>query len=727
MKEQNKVFLFYRRIFFYLKQHRNLSILLMLFTILMVLFFSMIPLLTKAIFDNALANKDLHLFSMLLGTLIFLLVFLVILWIASDTLHALVGVRICQSLKLAMFKKIHDLSFLYYSQNTEDDLLRRFAEHFSILTYTLTRIFWQVIESIMFLIIASGILIYLNWRMSVLVFLMMLLVFLSASKISKLSDRYLSEKEKIDSSLFQLIREDIDFHETVAALRLKKYRTMQFEQKLPELEKKDFLYNAFVSITATMIGSGVVILRLILIALGSYWVFKGTLTFGDFFAFLTMYISFAYSVADLSQFYPALMQAASGLSKIEELIHLPTESEEEKNLPDLPALSKNIRFNQICFGYAESTHTLKNISFNIFPGESIGIIGASGSGKSTLLAILLRRIMPGSGQIELDGRNIWQYSEGSLLSQFGIVSRYSELFSMSVSENIRMGKLDAQYEEIISAAKAAEIHDEIVALPEGYNTLVSRNENHLSSGQMQRIVLARALISNPRVLVLDEATSALDLYNQDAISKTLQEQASQRTTIIVTHHLREVVNLDKIIFLNKGEILEMGTHTELIQAKGKYHALWEKQTGIDISLDKKEVKIKLDWLKKIPLFSSFSDDLLNFCISKFTSEEAKPGQIIFEENTIGKKFYIIVKGSVLVSKKAENGQRKKGFVLENGDFFGEIALLFSLPRTARITTVETCSFLVLRQEHFAVVLSRLPAEMCESFKQAAYKRLEDLE
>lgn len=715
-----------KRLYHYLKPHYKLSFLLQGVTLLCIAYGAIVPPITQSIFDNALGKKNFPLFYSLLAVLFIGLFVFIAGLVVSDILQTLLGTRICDELKKQMFRKIHYLSAENYRQNVPGNLLHRFGEHFETVSYALTQVVLGYFSNVLFTIAAGGILIYLNWQLSIFVFLLMPVIFYAAHKVSELGVRETDMKDDQENALFEMAREDIDLHTPIKMLRLKEARIQQFESGLHQLEKKDFWANFLIASTVTIIKAGIIFLRLVIIILGSYWVFTGYLSFGSFFAFLTMYISFSATINDVVTSYPVLIRASQGMAAIEELALFPTNEEQQKNLPELGRFSKSIKFKHVSFAYTEGQNVLDDINLEIFAGESVGIIGVNGAGKSTLFDLLLRQDKPTAGQIELDGKDIWAYSEDSLLSQFGMVLRHPGLFHISIFDNIRMGKLDATYQDIITAAKAAEIHDEILAFPDGYNTVLNWSEENISAGQMQRIILARALVSNPAILVLDEATSVLDAYNQEAINMTLRQQARLRTTIMVTHHLKETRFLKKIIMLDKGKIAEIGSHDELIQAKGKYYQLWEKQTGVDISADKRQVKIDLDWLRRIPLFETFTDELLHFCAEKFIIEEAKPNQIVFEEKRVGKKFYIIARGRVEISKKLTGKNRKDIAVLENGDYFGEIALLYSRPRTARAMAKEMCSFLVLRQEQFAAVLGKLPQDVRENFLRTAMERLQEL-
>lgn len=722
---KSSLFYLYKTIFSYLIKYYKLSLPLTIFTLIMIAYTAIIPLITKEIFDNALAHNDIHLFVILLSILMSGLLFLIILWIVTDILQSIIGVKISNDLRLRMFEKIHYLTMRNYRQNIPGNLLSR-SENCIILNYVLTQVFWGAIGSLLFVVLAGCIMLYLNWQISLLVFTIMPLTFFIANKISVMAEHQSTIKEQDEAIIFAMMREDIDYHALITLLRLKRFRINQFDQKLHSFENKDFLYNIFLLLTNTAIASGIVFLQLSIIALGSYWVFTNKLTIGSFIAFLTIFSTFSYSMNALGQFYPALIKASHGLASIQELLEFPTHYEQKKLLPHLDRLTRNIKFTHVNFGYLSEQMILNDITFEILIGESVAIIGVSGSGKSTILDLLLRQEMPDSGTIKYDGKNIWEYSEYSCLSHIGIVPRLPCLFLMSISDNIRMGKLEATQEEIIAAAKSAEIHDEIIKLPEGYNTMVLEGGSNLSTGQIQRIVLARALVSNPSILILDEATSSLDASNQNAIHATLLKQASCRTTVMITHNLKEAISFKKIIFLDKGRIIETGNHNELMKAKGAYYKLWKKQSGVNISNDMSHVEIKSSWIKKVPLLNNIGSELLNTLADKFMIEEVPTDQIVFEQGSIGEKFYIIVKGSVAISKYDNiMNQQKDVAVLEEGDFFGEIALLHTMPRTARVKTLENCIFLVLHQKQFVNVFNKLPIETRDKLHIIAKKRLKN--
>jgi ATP-binding cassette subfamily B protein len=247
-------------------------------------------------------------------------------------------------------------------------------------------------------------------------------------------------------------------------------------------------------------------------------------------------------------------------------------------------------FKDVFFKYPERNESLRdfdnheyvlsNINLEIQAGQSVAFVGPSGSGKSTLLHLLLHDIKATQGQLLIDGIHYDDIYLPSLFKQIGVIYQDALLFNDTIENNIRMGKQTATQDEIIAAARQAELHDDVVKFPLGYDTVVGNKATALSGGQCQRIAIARALISNPALLLLDEATSALDPFNCEAIDQTFNKMAGSRTIISITHRLKSAVNADQIFVMDKGEIVECGKHEELLARRGLYFQLWEKQNEV---------------------------------------------------------------------------------------------------------------------------------------------------
>jgi len=316
----------------------------------------------------------------------------------------------------------------------------------------------------------------------------------------------------------------------------------------------------------------------VVLAIGAYLATKGQITIGTFVTFESAFWEVSYNIAHVMHFIPVSIQSAAAIRHIQELLDEPTRGADRPGAPDLPRITHDITFDRVSFQYEGSaTPVLDGLSLKLDAGKRIAIVGPSGSGKSTLLNLILRLYVPDEGRVTIDGVDIRKVTKESLRRSMAVVFQENMLFNMSLRENIRLGKEGATDEEVMEAARKAEIHRYIMSLPKKYDTPVGERGDTLSGGQRQRIAIARAIIRNPSVLLLDEATSALDQTTEAAINHTLLNVAKGRTMIWSTHRLTSVVEMDEIIVISGGKAIERGSHAELLASNGAYRKLWDDQ------------------------------------------------------------------------------------------------------------------------------------------------------
>jgi ATP-binding cassette subfamily B protein len=324
----------------------------------------------------------------------------------------------------------------------------------------------------------------------------------------------------------------------------------------------------------------VLLLHLVVLAIGAYLATKGQITIGTFVTFESAFWEVSYNIAHIMHFIPVSIQSAAAVRHMQELLDEPTrESDDRPGAPDLPRITNDITFDHVTFQYeGGQTPVLDNFSLKLNVGKSIAIVGPSGSGKSTLLNLILRLYVADEGRVTIDGVDIRRVTRESLRASMAVVFQENMLFNMSIRENIRLGKEGATDEEVVAAARKAEIHRYIMSLPQKYDTPVGERGDTLSGGQRQRIAIARAIVRDPSILLLDEATSALDQTTEAAINKTLLKLAKGRTMIFSTHRLTSVVEMDEIIVISGGKAIERGSHAKLLAAGGVYRKLWDDQS-----------------------------------------------------------------------------------------------------------------------------------------------------
>ncbi|MGB9598186.1 MAG: ABC transporter ATP-binding protein, partial [Candidatus Poribacteria bacterium] len=302
------------------------------------------------------------------------------------------------------------------------------------------------------------------------------------------------------------------------------------------------------------------------------------LTLGEFIAFNMYLMQLMWPVRMLGFIINVSKEAMASGQRIFEILDIKSEVEESKDAKPLPQIAGHISFENVSFKYETSDElVLKNFTLDVQPGETVAILGATGSGKSTLINLIPRFYDPTSGVIKIDGIDVKTVKLESLRKQIGIVLQDTFLFSTTIKENISYGKTDATMDEIISAAKAANIHDFIESLPKGYDTEVGERGVNLSGGEKQRIAIARALLMNPRILILDDSTSSVDTETEHLIQNALSTLVKGRTTFIIAQRLSTVKRADKIIVLENGEIVEQGTHDELLEKGGIYTEIYNMQ------------------------------------------------------------------------------------------------------------------------------------------------------
>ena len=302
-----------------------------------------------------------------------------------------------------------------------------------------------------------------------------------------------------------------------------------------------------------------------------------SITAGSLVAFLTYAVNISNPIKRLSRVIGNIQKALAAAQRVFDVLDLP---EVIKNAPDAKALPKvkgDVRFNDVSFAYNENEEVLSHVSFEVKPGEMIAFVGPSGAGKSTVASLLPRFYDATNGSITIDGQDIRKVTLDSLREQVGIVPQETVLFNGSVYDNILYGRLDATREEVETAAKAANAHDFIMQLPNGYETMLGDRGMNISGGQRQRISIARAILKNPQILILDEATSALDTESERVVQEALDRLMVGRTSFVIAHRLSTIKNADKIMVLEKGQLIEQGNHDELMAMDGLYAHLYKIQ------------------------------------------------------------------------------------------------------------------------------------------------------
>jgi ATP-binding cassette subfamily B protein len=464
---------------------------------------------------------------------------------------------------------------------------------------------------------------------------------------------------------------------------------------------------------------GMLLFNILLVGCGSFLAFKGSLSIGSLVSFNALFVTVSTAVMGLTAVTPSLLQATGGMQRIRELLQEAPAIVEVPNAKPLPPLLSGVRFENVSFGYTNEQTNLRNVGMNLPAGSRIAFVGHSGCGKSTNLNLIVRFYDPKAGRITFDGIDLREAQLDSLYQQIGIVFQESFLFNTSIRENIRLGKPEASDADVEAAANMAELHELIMQMPEGYDTIVGERGGRLSGGQRQRVAIARALIRNPSLIILDEATSALDPANEAWINETLERVSLGRTVISVTHRLQSIAEYDHIFVFKNGHVIERGTHEMLLSIGGSYAEMWRRQHGTAMMPDGEFQVADPSILRDVPLFKNLEQGYLKDIAAMFSTERVPAGRTVITEGDEGSRFYIIARGKVAVSATNKQGNPVEVAKLVDGDYFGEISLLANIPTTASVTTQTPSIFLTLQREQLDRLVQQyggLGAQMREALE-----------
>ena len=707
---------FLRSIGAYLHPYRMQAALLLVGMLIDVSFDAILPLSLKFIIDDAIMPKNGKLLALIVAGLVGGALIASAVAVGRDYLYARLGAQIVNDLRSKLFSHLQHLSLEFYARTRSGDIMARFTTDLAAIENAVTLAFPSGVLCLLGLCIGTVILFFMQWKLALLSLVGLPLCFLGPKLLERrtaaANDALKIEQGRVSST----VQENIGAQSVVKALSLQAASVENFRGQMGGYVERAVRANFLGYLMERTPTIGILAFNLMVICTGSYLAYHGVLSIGTLVAFQAVFISMTQSIYALTSVIPQLMQAAAGMRRIEQIL----DERPKVADPDMPAAMplpiREIRFREVGFGYSPDHPSLDGIDMTISRGQAVAFVGPSGSGKSTIINLLMRFYDPDRGSISIDGQDLRHLPQAALRAQIGIVFQDSILFNASIRDNIRQGRLDASDAEIEAAARAAEIHDFVVSLPDGYGTESGERGGRLSGGQRQRIAIARALLRSPQILILDEATSALDPVAEAAINQTLARLARGRTVISVTHRLASVLDADCIFVLDQGRLVEQGRHHELVEQHGVYRGLWEKQSGFSLSGDGYSAGVGAEKLQRIPILRELDAGLLAELVGLFVTELYRRGRVVVQEGDPGDKFFIMARGRVEVVKGAGTAEERQVNRFEDGDSFGEIALLRHVPRKATVRTLTPSVFLTLQRDLFLNFLDRAPL---------VRKRLED--
>lgn len=536
-----------------------------------------IPWIIKEMIDQVLADKNSEMLNMIAFSIIAIFLVRGMFWYGQNYLMSYVGQRVIIDIRAAVFSKLQRLSVSFYDKNKTGTIMSYVTNDVNALQAAMVENTIEMVTEGFILIGSVVAMIYLDWRLTLFTICTfpVVLWFMEffGKKIRKTGGRI----QECTADITSVLQESVASARVIKSFVREGYEIERFEVENKENFRAN-MKNAQLMATLTPVVELVAAIGVTMILwYGGNNVINGTITAGSLIAFLTYAVNISNPIKRLTRVIGNIQKALAAAQRVFMILDMPEEVAEVENAKLLPHVDGKVEFQNVSFAYNEKGDVIKDLSFTVDPGEAIAIVGPSGAGKSTIANLLPRFYDVNAGDIKIDGYSVREVTLDSLREQVGIVPQETMLFNGTVYDNILYGRLDATKEEIEAAAKAANAHDFILQLNEGYATRLGDRGVNLSGGQRQRIAIARAILKNPRILILDEATSALDTESERVVQEALDRLMVGRTAFIIAHRLSTIKNADKILVLEKGSLVEAGTHDELLALGGLYAHLYKIQ------------------------------------------------------------------------------------------------------------------------------------------------------
>lgn len=488
-----------------------------------------------------------------------------------------IGQRAVTRMRTDLFKKMEKLPIKYFDTHQHGDIMSRYTNDIDQVSNALTDGLSDMLTSSMMLIGIFTLMIYISPILTLATLITIPLMFLSAKTIVTRSKKYFKAQQDTLGDTNGYIEEMISGQKVIKVFGYEKKVEQDFEQlnqKLNEKSKKAQFYSGMMM--PVMQNLNTLNFVVVTIVGGLLAIFRG-FDVGGLAAFLQYSRQFGRPINELAGLYNSIQAAMAGAERIFQVIDEAPEQKDAQDAMPLNDVKGDLEMKDVYFGYKQDKLILKGVSLHATPGTKIALVGETGAGKTTILNMLPRFFDIKSGEITIDGISTHNIKRESLRQSMAIVLQDTHLFTGTVCENIRFGRPEATDEEVIQAAKLTAAHSFIKRLPKGYHTMLENDGANLSQGQRQLLNIARAAIADPPILLLDEATSNIDTRSELLIQKGLDKLMEGRTSIIIAHRLSTVRNADRILVLDDGQIIEQGTHTELLNLKGKYYSLYQEQ------------------------------------------------------------------------------------------------------------------------------------------------------
>jgi ATP-binding cassette, subfamily B, multidrug efflux pump len=566
-----------KRIWSYLADHRSLLILVLLMVVASSVLGLLGPFMIGWGIDHYLATDSTDGFtSLLIGLGAVYVLHSLSLWLQSYWMIGIAQLTVYQ-MREQLFSHFHKLHIDFFGKRQHGELMSRLTNDIENVSSTLNSSVIQIFSSVLTLVGTLAVMLWLSPLLTLVTMVIVPVMFWGMKWITSRTGKLYKEQQRKLGEMNGYIEETISGQKIIKSFSQENKVIEEFKEKNEQLKRSGYWAQTFTGFIPKLMNMLNNLSFTLVAAVGGYFALNDLVSIGTLVIFTEYSRQFTRPLNDLSNQFNTLLSAVAGAERVFDILDTEEEAVDEGEATELVGLKGKVEFRHVSFSYEKGGDTVSDLSFTAEPGESIALVGPTGAGKSTIINLISRFYEPDDGEIFIDGHDSKKITRDSLRRQMAFVLQDSFLFQGSIRENIRYGRLNASDEEVEQAANAANAHSFIKRLPEGYDTELRQDDAGISQGQKQLLSIARAILANPSILILDEATSSIDTITELKIQEALNNLLKGRTSFIIAHRLNTIKNADQIIVIEDGQIIEKGSHEDLLEQKGFYHGLYTSQ------------------------------------------------------------------------------------------------------------------------------------------------------